>query len=149
MKIQILLLLLFTIAFGKQTNAIVYITFSNEKITVSGDGASVSGTTVTIEKSGTYFVQGSTDEGNLIVTKGSVVLYLQHLDLSSKTTAPITVNSKLDDVKIINIQIIDFIYFFIYDIIIIFLGASIYMIKKQFGIEYVHNILYDEFVNEF
>ena len=104
MKIQILLLLLFTIAFGKQTNAIVYITFSNEKITVSGDGASVSGTTVTIEKSGTYFVQGSTDEGNLIVTKGSVVLYLQHLDLSSKTTAPITVNSKLDDVKIINIQ---------------------------------------------
>jgi hypothetical protein len=105
MKIQILLLLLFAIAFGKkETNAIVYITFSNEKITVSGSGATVSGTTVTIESSGTYFVQGSADEGNLVVTKGSVVLYLQHLDLSSKTTAPITINSKLEDVQIINIQ---------------------------------------------
>ena len=105
MKIQILLFLLLAIALGrKETNAIVYITFSNEKITITGDGATVSGTTVTIGNSGSYFVQGSTDEGNLVVTKGSVTLYLQHLDLASKTTAPITINSKLDDIKIINIQ---------------------------------------------
>ena len=104
MKIQILLLLLISIVFGKNSNAVVYITFSNDGITVSGDGATVSGTTVTIEKAGTYFVQGSSSEGNLVVSQGSVVLYLQHLDLSSKTTAPITVNSKLEGVKIINVQ---------------------------------------------
>ena len=105
MKIQVLLLvLLLSIAFGKESNAIVYITFSNDGISTSGDGAVVSGTSVTIEKSGTYFAQGSSSEANLIVKSGSVTLYLQHLDLSSKTTAPITVNSKLEGVKIINIQ---------------------------------------------
>ena len=104
MKIQILLLLLISIAFGKKSNAVVYITFSNDGITTTGEGATVSGTTVTIEKAGTYFVQGTSSEGNLVVSKGSVVLYLQHLDLSSKTTAPITVNSKLEEVQIINVQ---------------------------------------------
>ena len=91
-------------AFGKDSNAIVYITFSDDGISTSGSGATVSGTTVTIEKSGTYLAQGMSDEGNILVKSSSVVLYLQHLDLSSKTTAPITVNSKLDGVKIINIQ---------------------------------------------
>ena len=105
MKISILyLIFLLYSAFGKDSNAIVYITFSDDGISTSGSGATVSGTTVTIEKSGTYLAQGMSDEGNILVKSSSVVLYLQHLDLSSKTTAPITVNSKLDGVKIINIQ---------------------------------------------
>ena len=105
MKISILyLVFLLCSAFGKDSNAIVYITFSDDGISTSGSGATVSGTTVTIEKSGTYLAQGMSDEGNILVKSSSVVLYLQHLDLSSKTTAPITVNSKLDGVKIINIQ---------------------------------------------
>ena len=105
MKISILyLIFLLCSAFGKDLNAIVYITFSDDGISTSGSGATVSGTTVTIEKSGTYLAQGMSDEGNILVKSSSVVLYLQHLDLSSKTTAPITVNSKLDGVKIINIQ---------------------------------------------
>lgn len=104
MKIQILLLLLISVSFGKNSNAIVYITFSKEGIDVSGDGASVSGTSVTIEKTGTYLVQGESEEGNIIVKASSVTLYTQHLDLSSKTTAPITINSKLEGIKIINIQ---------------------------------------------
>ena len=105
MKISILyLIFLLCSAFGKDSNAIVYITFSDDGISTSGSGATVSGTTVTIEKSGTYLAQGMSDEGNILVKSSSVVLYLQHLDLSSKTTAPITVNSKLDGVKIINIQ---------------------------------------------
>ena len=104
MKIQFLFLAItLALAFCLQYNAIVYITFSNEGITTTGEGAVVSGTSVSIEKSGTYFVQGSSDEGNLIVKSSDVVLYLQHLDLSSKTTAPITINSKLE-VKIINVQ---------------------------------------------
>ena len=105
MKIQIFYLsFLILMAFSRDSNAIVYLTFSNSGISISGDGAKVSGTTVTIEKSGTYLAQGVSDEGNIVVGSNSVVLYLQHLELSSKTTAPIIVNSKLDDVKIINIQ---------------------------------------------
>ena len=103
MKIQILLLLLFAIAFGKkESNAIVYITFSNEKEAAIAilcvDSLIMEGKIIRAfygtTKYCNYFLQGSTDEGNLVVTKGSVVLYLQHLDLSSKTTAPIIINSK-------------------------------------------------------
>ena len=105
MKIQILLNILFlSIAFCLKSNAIVYITFSNEGVSVSGDGASVSGATVTIEKAGTYLAQGESNEGNVVIKSSSVVLYLQHLELSSKTTAPLIINSNLNEIKIINIQ---------------------------------------------
>ena len=105
MKIQILLnILLLSIAFCLKSNAIVYITFSNEGVSVSGDGASVSGSTVTIEKAGTYLAQGESNEGNVVIKASSVVLYLQHLELSSKTTAPLIINSNLNEIKIINIQ---------------------------------------------
>ena len=105
MKIQILLNILFlSIAFCLKSNAIVYITFSNEGVSVSGDGASVSGSTVTIEKAGTYLAQGESNEGNVVIKSSSVVLYLQHLELSSKTTAPLIINSNLNEIKIINIQ---------------------------------------------
>ena len=105
MKIQILLnILLLSIAFCLKSNAIVYITFSNEGVSVSGDGASVSGATVTIEKAGTYLAQGESNEGNVVIKSSSVVLYLQHLELSSKTTAPLIINSNLNEIKIINIQ---------------------------------------------
>ena len=86
-----------------ESNAIVYITFSEDGITVTGEGAVVSGTSVSIEKSGTYFLQGYSTEGNAIVKSSDVVLYLQHLDLSSKNTAPLIIENKLN-VKIINIQ---------------------------------------------
>ena len=105
MKIQILLnIFLLSIAFCLKSNAIVYITFSNEGVSVSGDGASVSGATVTIEKAGTYLAQGESNEGNVVIKASSVVLYLQHLELSSKTTAPLIINSNLNEIKIINIQ---------------------------------------------
>ena len=105
MKIQILLnIFLLSIAFCLKSNAIVYITFSNEGVSVSGDGASVSGATVTIEKAGTYLAQGESNEGNVVIKSSSVVLYLQHLELSSKTTAPLIINSNLNEIKIINIQ---------------------------------------------
>ena len=94
---------LFSTIFSLKSNAIIYITFSNDGITTTGEGAVVSGTTVTIENSGTYLVQGSTNEGNVIVKASSVVLYLQHLYLASKATAPLTINSKLE-VQVINIQ---------------------------------------------
>ena len=105
MKIQTLLLVILLITvYGFKFNAMTYITFSKDGIQTTGDGAVVSGTTVTIQNSGSYLVQGESEEGNIVVKSSSVVLYLQHLDLSSKTTSPITVNSKLNGVKIINIQ---------------------------------------------
>lgn len=103
MRKEILFMIfLFSTIFALDSNAIVYITFSNDEITTTGDGAVISGTTVTIEKEGTYLVQGSTDEGNIVVKSNSVI-YLQHLYLASKTTAPLTINSKLE-VQVINIQ---------------------------------------------
>ena len=105
MKIQILLLeIILLTVYGLKFNAMTYITFSKDGIHINGDGAVASGTTVSIENSGTYLVQGESEEGNIIVKSSSVSLYLQHLDLSSKTTAPITVNSKLNEVKVINVQ---------------------------------------------
>ena len=105
MKIQILLIVILLLTvYGLKSNAMTYITFSKDGIQTTGDGAVVSGTTVTIQDSGSYLAQGESEEGNIIVTSSSVVLYLQHLDLSSKTTSPITVNSKLNGVKIINVQ---------------------------------------------
>jgi hypothetical protein len=102
-RIYIFLLNLLLSAFCLDSNALVYITFSKDGITTTGEGAVVSGTSVSIEKSGTYLLQGYSTEGNAIVKSSDVVLYLQHLDLSSKTTAPLTIENKLD-VKIINIQ---------------------------------------------
>ena len=104
MKKEILFaLFLFSTVFSLNSNEIIYITFSNDGITTTGEGAVVSGTTVIIEKSGTYSVKGSTNEGNLIVKASSVCLYLHDLYLASKTTAPLTINSKLR-VQVINIQ---------------------------------------------
>ena len=81
-----------------------YIVFSNEQIKVSEGTALVSGTTVVIEKPGKYLVTGESEEGNIVIKSNSVKLYLQHLQLSSRKTAPIIVTNNLKDVKIINVQ---------------------------------------------
>ena len=103
-RIYIAFVYLLLSVFCLNSNAIIYITFSKDGITITGgEGAVVSGTSVNIEKSGTYFLQGYSTEGNVIVKSSDVVLYLQHLDLSSKITAPLVIENKLD-VKVINIQ---------------------------------------------
>jgi hypothetical protein len=110
MKIQILFtfLLISSILSLTADDSILsakYIVFLNKMIRVSDEGgASISGTTVLIEKPGLYLVSGMTEEGNIVIKSSSVKLYLQNLKLSSKTTAPIIVGSNLEDVKIINIQ---------------------------------------------
>ena len=110
MKIQILFtfLLISSILSLTADDSILsakYIVFLNKMIRVSDEGgASISGTTVLIEKPGLYLVSGMTEEGNIVIKSSSVKLYLQNLKLSSKITAPIIVGSNLEDVKIINIQ---------------------------------------------
>lgn len=110
MKIQILFtfLLISSILSLTADDSILsakYIVFLNKMIRVSDEGgASISGTTVLIEKPGLYLVSGMTEEGNIVIKSSSVKLYLQNLKLSSKKTAPIIVGSNLENVKIINIQ---------------------------------------------
>ena len=110
MKIQMLFSFLLissilSLAADSSISSAKYIIFLNKMIRVSDEGgASISGTTVLIEKPGLYLVSGMTEEGNIVIKSSSVKLYLQNLKLSSKTTAPIIVGSNLEDVKIINIQ---------------------------------------------
>ena len=59
------------------------ITFSSSGPSSSGDGVTISGTIATITKAGSYLVTGSSSEGNVIISVGSVDLNLQNLELAS------------------------------------------------------------------
>ena len=80
------------------------IKFLSDSVDAIGDGLTLAGTTVSIEKEGSYLVTGLNTDGNLIIKASSVEVYLQNLLLESSTTAPITVNSKLKGVKIIALE---------------------------------------------
>ena len=101
---KILLLLLITVCTPKEETYTATIHFSNDGIDVQGEGVTISETTASIDKEGSYLVTGLSKEGNLIVKSDSVELTLQSLLLSSSITAPITVNSKLKGVKIISLD---------------------------------------------
>ncbi len=69
-----------------------YITLNGNSITLSGGGAIVDGSTVTILTSGTYEISGTLDNGQIIVdAKGSDVvnLILTEADITCSTSAPI------------------------------------------------------------
>lgn len=67
--------------------------FTDGGVTVSGpsSGYTVSGTSVEISASGSYYFSGSCNDGNIVVTKdsGEVNIVLNGLSLTSQTTAPI------------------------------------------------------------
>lgn len=71
------------------------LTFSNTAIkeTVSGNGYTISGTTLTISAAGVYRVKGSCSEGSIVVSKSldNVILILDDLSLTSASTAPVVV----------------------------------------------------------
>ena len=99
----LLLLLLFSFTLCQDETS--YIVFMNDTIKVPHEGgATVSGTTVIIEKPGIYLAQGKSEEASIVIKSSSVSLYLQNLELTSRTTAPIIVNSGLDNVKIVTLQ---------------------------------------------
>ena len=80
-----------------------FIVFSNEDIKVSNE-IKISDSAVLIEKPGSYYISGETNEGTIVVKSNKVTLFLQNLKLSSEKTAPIIIGKNLDDVKIINIE---------------------------------------------
>ena len=99
------LLLLLLLSFTLCQDETSYIVFMNDTIKVPHEGgATVSGTTVIIEKPGIYLAQGKSEEANIVIKSSSVSLYLQNLELTSRTTAPIIVNNGLDNVKIVTLQ---------------------------------------------
>ena len=105
MKSRIALLLFMSLALCLKDNSYTStITFSTNGITSSGEGVEISDTTATITKAGSYLVKGKSEEGNIVISVDSVNLYLENLELSSKKTSPIIVNSKLNDIKIISIE---------------------------------------------
>ncbi|MCR5183059.1 MAG: cell wall-binding repeat-containing protein [Clostridia bacterium] len=80
-------------------------TFSDSGITVldeGGSGFKISGTSLTINASGTYVVTGNCSDGSVKVKKGTtgVTLILKDLDLTSLTTAPVACN-KMSQVDIV------------------------------------------------
>ena len=78
-------------------DAVTEVTLNGNPISVSGNGASVDGSTVTITAPGTYNIAGSLDDGQIIVDTGdadsedAVQLVLDGVDINSSTTAPIYV----------------------------------------------------------
>ena len=68
------------------------ITFTDTAVTASNAaGLEINGTTLTIDKAGTYLLTGQCADGSVKVAKGTtgVTLVLDGLNLTSKTTAPI------------------------------------------------------------
>lgn len=73
------------------------LTFSDSGVSASGQsksGYEINGTAVSITQPGTYIVSGACADGSITVKKEvkDVVLVLNGLSLTSKTTAPITLN---------------------------------------------------------
>ena len=105
MKSKILLLILISLAISlddiEYTATLKYLSNTVES---EGNGFTVTGSTVSLEKAGSYLVTGLNNEGNLIIKANSVEVYLKNILLSSSTTAPITVNSELTGVKIVAVD---------------------------------------------
>lgn len=68
------------------------IKLNGSSATVSGSGAEVKGTTITISKAGTYVISGKIDDGNIVIAAGKddvVKLVLDNAEINSKTTSAI------------------------------------------------------------
>ena len=102
-KSILLLFLLFSFTLCQDETS--YIVFMDNTIKVPHEeGSNVSWTISVIEKPGIYLAQGKSEDASIVIKSSSVSLYLQNLNLTSKTTAPIIVNSGLDNVKIVTLQ---------------------------------------------
>lgn len=68
------------------------VTLDKNSINVSGNGTSVSGTTLTISSAGTYIISGTLDDGQIVISAGKndvVKLVLNNASISSSTAPAI------------------------------------------------------------
>ena len=105
MKSKILLITLMSLAIClEDIQYAATLKFLSSSVETEGSGFTVTGSSVSLEKAGSYLVTGLNNEGNIIIKASNVEVYLQNILLASSTTAPITVNSKLKGVKIIAVE---------------------------------------------
>lgn len=87
-----------------QTENITYINFNGNSISVTGSGAEVNGSIVTVSAAGTYFVSGTLDDGQIIVSAADtdkVTLNFNNVNISCSYNAPVYVENA--DKTIINL----------------------------------------------
>ena len=101
MKIPFIFILLLSLSYSILPEEEETITFSQDGIISTGDGAKISGNQVKLQKSKKYILTGAKDEGQIVVQSSDVDIILQNLYLISRETAPIIVNSNLENVRII------------------------------------------------
>ena len=74
--------------------AVTQITLNGDSISVDGGGVTVEGTTATIMSSGTYYISGTLNDGQIVVSStdgGLVELILSGVDITNSTNAPLAV----------------------------------------------------------
>ena len=89
---------------------ITYIHLGGSKITVEGDHASVNGTVVTIDHSGTYYIDGTLDDGQINVNVAdetadpeTVKIFLNGVNITGKSAPAILVtNAENTSINIVN-----------------------------------------------
>ncbi len=72
----------------------VMINLDDSKITIDGQGATANGSTVTIEKSGTYVLKGALSDGTILVDaekNDTVRLVFNGVDIHSELSAPVDI----------------------------------------------------------
>lgn len=95
-----LLICLLTGCVATSTSNDTTIVFSDNGISTSlKDGIVISGSSLIINKEGTYTVTGSSTDGNITINATNVTLVLDNIDLTSKNSAPI-ICSKNSEVTI-------------------------------------------------
>lgn len=68
------------------------ITLQDDTVNVSGDGVTVTGSTITIKSAGTYLITGTLTNGNIIIDANSnadIILILSNVNITSGNTAVI------------------------------------------------------------
>jgi len=81
---------------GSTTSGVTYINLQGSSIAVTGNGATVSGSVVTITSAGTYSISGTLNDGQVIVDSSDeedVELILNGVDITCSDSAPIYVAS--------------------------------------------------------
>lgn len=80
------------------------ITLADDASSISGEGVSIDGNTITVTQAGTYSLSGSLSDGQLLVDTqdaGTVTLILDGVDITNQTNAPVYVKNAAEVVIVL------------------------------------------------
>ncbi|MBQ7132461.1 MAG: carbohydrate-binding domain-containing protein [Oscillospiraceae bacterium] len=92
---------------GTEQNADTHITLSDDNIAIDGNGAQATDNIVTISSGGSYIINGTLSDGQLVVDTAdeeSVDIYLNGVKLSCSTSAAVNIISAPKKVKLISCE---------------------------------------------